>query len=92
VSILCLNQGQSYASKAVYQLLGHPRATPDALQGTHCQYVSQHTLFLHGRPSQSAQEVELQIVFIPPLALLAPQRPGGATGKGEPVPGSVVRV
>ena len=30
--------------------------------------------------------------FSPALALRAPQRPGGATGKGAPVPGSVVRV
>ncbi|MDQ2771816.1 MAG: transposase, partial [Bacteroidota bacterium] len=34
----------------------------------------------------------LQVSFSPALALRAPQRPGGATGKGEPVPGSVVRV
>ena len=34
----------------------------------------------------------LQVSFSPALALRAPQRPGGATGKGAPVPGSVVRV
>ncbi|WP_125932585.1 IS4 family transposase, partial [Hymenobacter glacialis] len=49
-------------------------------------------LVLRGRPRQPAREVVLQISFSPPLALRAPQRPGGATGKGEPVPGSVVRV
>jgi len=50
------------------------------------------TLPLRGRPRQPAREVELQVSFSPALALRAPQRPGGATGKGEPVPGSVVRV
>ncbi len=49
-------------------------------------------LALRGRPRQAAREVELQVSFSPPLALRAPQRPGGATGKGEPIPGSVVRV
>jgi hypothetical protein len=49
-------------------------------------------LALHGRPRQPTREVVLQVSFTPPLALRAPQRPGGATGKGEPVPGSVVRV
>ena len=34
----------------------------------------------------------MQVSFSPALALRAPQRPGGATGKGAPVPGSVVRV
>lgn len=50
------------------------------------------TLALRGRPRQPAREVELQVSFSPSFALRAPQRPGGATGKGEPVPGSVVRV
>ena len=49
-------------------------------------------LALRGRPRQPAREVILQVSFGPSLALRAPQRPGGATGKGEPVPGSVVRV
>ena len=49
-------------------------------------------LALRGRPRQPAREVVLQLSFTPPLALRAPQRPGGATGKGEPVSGSVVRV
>ena len=34
----------------------------------------------------------MQVSFTSLLALRAPQRPGGATGKGEPVPGGVVRV
>ena len=34
----------------------------------------------------------VQVSCCPALALRAPQRPGGATGKGEPVPVSVVRV
>ena len=50
------------------------------------------TLALRGRPRQPARTVVLQVSFSPPLALRAPQRPGGATGKGEPVPASVVRV
>ena len=49
-------------------------------------------LALRSRPRQPAREVALQVSFSPPLALRAPQRPGGATGKGDPVPGSVVRV
>ena len=47
---------------------------------------------LRGRPRPPAREVVLQVGFSPALALRAPQRPGGATGKGEPVPGRVVRV
>ena len=50
------------------------------------------SLALRGRPRQPAREVVLQVSYSPALALRAPQRPGGATGKGEPVPGSVVRV
>ena len=50
------------------------------------------TLALRGRPRQPAREVVLQLSFSPALALRAPQRPGGATGKGEPVPASLVRV
>ena len=49
-------------------------------------------LALRGRPRQPAREVVFQVSFTPPLALRAPQRPGGATGKGEPVPGGLVRV
>ena len=50
------------------------------------------TLALRGRPRQPARAVVLQVSFSAPVALRAPQRPGGATSKGEPVPGSVVRV
>ena len=50
------------------------------------------SLALRGRPRQPARAVVLQVSFTPALALRAPQRPGGATGKGEPVPASVVRV
>lgn len=49
-------------------------------------------LALRGRPRQPAREGVLQVSFCPDLALRAPQRPGGATGKGAPVPASVVRV
>lgn len=49
-------------------------------------------LTLRGRPGQPAREVALQLSWSEALALRAPQRPGGATGKGEPVAGSVVRV
>ena len=49
-------------------------------------------LALRGRPHQPAREVVLQVSFSAPLALRAPQRPGGAAGKGESVPASVVRV
>ena len=50
------------------------------------------TLALRGRPRQPARAAVLQVSFSPSLALRAPQRPGGATGKGEPVPGRVGRV
>ncbi len=49
-------------------------------------------LALRGRPGQAAREVCLQVSYSPPLALRAPQRPGGATGKGDPIPCAVVRV
>ena len=52
----------------------------------------QFPLTLRGRPGQAAREVALQVSYSPPLALRAPQRPGGATGKGDPVPCAVVRV
>ena len=50
------------------------------------------SLALRGRPSQPARDVVLQVSLSTPLAVRAPQRPGGASGKGEPVPSSVVRV
>ena len=46
---------------------------------------------LRGRPGQAARVV-VQVSYSPPLALRAPQRPGAATGKGDPVPCTVVRV
>jgi hypothetical protein len=49
-------------------------------------------LALRGRPRQPARQVVLQVRFSPALALRAPQRPGGATGKGVPVPACVVQV
>ena len=49
-------------------------------------------LALRGRPRQPAREVVLQLSFTPALALRAPQRPGGATGKGAPMPVGLVRV
>ena len=56
--------------------------------------LSQDTLALalRGRPRQPARDVVLQLSWGPPLALRAPQRPGGATGKGAPVAAGVVRV
>ena len=65
------------------RLLAVARAQPAA---------GQFPLALRGRPGQAAREVLLQVSFSPPLALRAPQRPGGATGKGDPVPCAVVRV
>ncbi len=52
----------------------------------------QFALALRGRPGQTAREVSLQVSYSPPLALRAPQRPGGATGKGDPIPCTLVRV
>ncbi|MFD2722157.1 IS4 family transposase, partial [Hymenobacter monticola] len=49
-------------------------------------------LSLRGRPGQPARQVTLHLSWSPPLALRAPQRPGGATGKGAPVAATVVRV
>ena len=49
-------------------------------------------LVLRSRPRQPAREPVLQVSCSPALALRAPQRPGGATGKGPPVPGGVARV
>jgi hypothetical protein len=49
-------------------------------------------LALRGRPRQPAREVVLQLSWSSPVALRAPQRPGGATGKGGPVAGTVGRV
>jgi hypothetical protein len=49
-------------------------------------------LSLRGRPHQPARDMRLPVRFTPALALRAPQRPGGATGKGAPVPCGVVRV
>jgi len=54
--------------------------------------VGPFPLALRGRPGQAAREVALQGSFSPPLALRAPQRPGAATGKGDPIPCAVVRV
>ena len=54
--------------------------------------VGQFPLALRGRPGQAARELVLQVSFSPPLALRAPQRPGAATGKGDPIPCAVVRV
>ncbi|HTE20434.1 MAG TPA: IS4 family transposase [Armatimonadota bacterium] len=50
------------------------------------------SLALRSRPGQAARDVTLQVSFSPALALRAPQRPGGATGKGAPIACSVVRV
>jgi len=49
-------------------------------------------LALRGRPGQPARAVVRHLSACAGLALRAPQRPGGATGKGAPVPCSVVRV
>ena len=49
-------------------------------------------LSLRGRPQQPARDVVLHVSYTPLLALRAPQRPGGAPGKGAPVPCAVVRV
>ncbi|WP_210518269.1 IS4 family transposase [Hymenobacter terricola] len=54
--------------------------------------VGQFTLALRGRPGQAAREVGLHVSFSPPPAPRAPQRPGAATGKGDPIPCAAVRV
>ena len=41
-SIPRLSQGQAYASKAAYQLLGHAQATPEVQQVPYCQIVARH--------------------------------------------------
>ena len=71
------------AGTAAGRLFELARAQPSA---------GQFPLSLRGRPRQPAREVVLQVSFTPALALRAPQRPGGATGKGEPVPAGLVRV
>ena len=68
---------------AAGRLFEQARAQPSA--GT-------FALALRGRPRQPAREVVLQVSFSPALALRAPQRPGGTTGQGAPVPGGLVRV
>ena len=71
------------AGTAAGRLFELARAQPSA---------GQFPLSLRGRPRQPAREVVLQVSFTPALALRAPQRPGGATGKGAPVPAGLVRV
>jgi hypothetical protein len=50
------------------------------------------SLQLRSRPGQPKKTVEWQVSYRGPLALRAPQRRGGATGKAEPLACSVVRV
>ena len=50
------------------------------------------SLALRGRPGQAARQVVLQVSYTLAHWLRAPQRPGGTTGKGAPVPCAGVRV
>ena len=54
--------------------------------------AGQFELALRGRPGQAARQVVLQVNYTSAQWLRAPQRPGGATGKGAPVPCAGVRV
>jgi hypothetical protein len=54
--------------------------------------VAPLTLTPRGQPPHPAREVVVQVSYSPALAPRAPQRAGGATGKGVPVAASVVRV
>ena len=54
--------------------------------------AGQFELALRGRPEQAARQVVLQVNDTSAQWLRAPQRPGGATGKGAPVPCARARV
>jgi hypothetical protein len=81
-SIPRLSQGQAYASKAAYQLLGHAQATPDALQATHRQLVTQQLqapgtyLLVEDTTALNWPEAAER------RAGLGPVGPGKATGQG----------
>ena len=80
------------AKTSTGRLFERARAQPSPAQPSPAQpSAGPFSLALRGRPRQPAREVVLQVSFTLVLALRAPQRPGGATGKGEPVPASVVR-
>lgn len=93
----CQAQGLGFVVRAAQDraLVAGPAKTPAGRlfeQARAQPSAGRFSLALRGRPRQPARELMLQVSFSPPLALRAPQRPGGATGKGDPVPASVVRV
>ncbi len=93
----CQSQGLSFVVRAAQDralVAGPTKAPAGRLFELARAQPSQGTLplALRGRPRQPARELVLQLSWSPPLALRAPQRPGGATGKGAPVAGTVVRV
>jgi hypothetical protein len=93
----CQRQGLGFVVRAAQDralVAGPDKAPAGRLFAEARAQPSQGTLVLalRGRPGQPARDVVLQVSWSPPLALRAPQRPGGATGKGEPVAGSAVRV
>ncbi|AMR28439.1 hypothetical protein A0257_15960 [Hymenobacter psoromatis] len=93
----CHTQGLGFVVRAAQDraLVAGPAKTPAGrlFELARAQpSVGTFSLALRGRPRQPARELVLQVSFSPAVALRAPQRPGGATGKGEPVPASLVRV
>ena len=93
----CQAQGLGFVVRAAQDraLVAGPGKAPAGrlFAGARAQpSAGQFPLSLRGRPGQAAREVALHVSFSPLLALRAPQRPGGATGKGDPIPCSVVRV
>ena len=93
----CRAQGLGFVVRAAQDraLVAGPAKTPAGrlFAVARAQPAAGHfTLALRGRPHQAAREVSLCVSFSPALALRAPQRPGGATGKGDPVPCAAVRV
>ena len=93
----CQAQGLSFVVRAAQDraLVAGPAKTPAGrlFEWARAQpSAGTFTLARRGRPRQPAREVELQVSFTGSVALRAPQRPGGATGKGAPVAASVVRV
>ena len=81
-SIPRLSQGQFYASKAAYQLLGHAQTTPDVLQGPHRQLVAQQ---LHVPGTYLLVEDTTELSWPEAAerrAGLGPVGPGKATSQG----------
>jgi hypothetical protein len=91
----CQAQGLGFVVRAAQDraLVAAPSAAVRLFALARAQPSAGHfPLALRGRPHQPAREVVLQVSFTPALSLRAPQRPGGAMGKGPPVPAGLVRV